>query len=138
MRGSLRIDPNDTAHPPALNLFDFGFDRLESYNPVEQEKLINGAIALYEYLFGALLGAELTAKQGLLFQFLARLMMVIPGATIYTLIELVESPDAIRSHLHKLDAPSRLFFEKQFFASIYDGTPQQIISRLWMIIGKEA
>jgi hypothetical protein len=132
------IDPNDVEHPPALNLFDFGLDRLESYSPVEQEKLINGAIALYEYLFGALLGAELTARQGLIFRFLARLMMVIPGATIHTLIELIEDTDAIRSHLHKLDPTSRLFFEKQFFAPIYDNTRQQIVSRLWMIIGNRS
>jgi hypothetical protein len=51
-------------------------------------------------------------------------MMVIPGATIYTLIDLVESPETIRSHLHKLDPPSRLFFEKQLFAPVYINTRQ--------------
>jgi hypothetical protein len=50
------IDPNDVENPPALNLFDFGLDRLQQYEPVEREKMINGAIALYEYIFGALLG----------------------------------------------------------------------------------
>ena len=48
------IDPNDIENPPCLNLFDFGLDRLEGYDPVEREKLVNGAIALYEYMFGAL------------------------------------------------------------------------------------
>jgi hypothetical protein len=47
------IDPNDIGYPPCLNLFDFGLDRLTNYDPVEREKLINGAIALYEYMFGA-------------------------------------------------------------------------------------
>ena len=46
---------------------------------MEREKLLNGAIALYEYLFGALLGAELTQKQGVIFRYLARLMLTVPG-----------------------------------------------------------
>ena len=33
------IDPNDTENPPALNLFDFGLDRLDTYSPLEREKL---------------------------------------------------------------------------------------------------
>jgi hypothetical protein len=49
--------------------------------------LVNGAISLYEYVFGALLGAELTARQGVIFRYLARLMMVVPGATIHTLMD---------------------------------------------------
>jgi hypothetical protein len=90
------IDPNDIEHPPCLNLFDFGLERLSTHSPVEREKLKNGAIALYEYLFGALLGAELTGRQGMIFTFLARLMMTIPGATIHTLMDLVENPEETR------------------------------------------
>ena len=74
------IDPNDIEYPPALNLFDFGLERLIHFNIVDREKLINGAIALYEYLFGALLGAELTQRQGVIFRFLSRLMMTVRGA----------------------------------------------------------
>ena len=58
------IDPNDIEYPPCLNLFDFGLERLTRYDIVEREKLVNGAIALYEYMFGALLGADLTQRQG--------------------------------------------------------------------------
>ncbi|WP_202621661.1 hypothetical protein, partial [Mycobacterium tuberculosis] len=79
------IDPNDIAYPPCLNLFDFGLDRLDRYSPVEREKLLNGAIALYEYMFGALLGADLTQRQGVIFRYLGRLLMTVPGATIHTL-----------------------------------------------------
>jgi hypothetical protein len=57
------IDPTDIDNPPALNLFDFGLERLTRYGRLEREKLLNGAIALYEYLFGALLGAELTRSR---------------------------------------------------------------------------
>jgi hypothetical protein len=79
------IDPNDIENPPCLNLFDFGLDRVGDYNPRERETLINGAISLYEYMFGALLGAELTNRQGVIFRYLARLLMVVPRPTIYTL-----------------------------------------------------
>jgi hypothetical protein len=71
------IDPNDILGPPCLNLFDFGLSRLKNYSPLEQEKLITGTIAPYEYLFGALLGAELTNRQGVIFRYLASLLMVV-------------------------------------------------------------
>ena len=125
------IDPNDIEHPPCLNLFDFGLDRLTRYDPVEREKLVNGAIALCEYMFGALLGAELTQRQGVIFRYLARLLMVVPGATIHSLRQFMETPEAVRPYLNKLDPVSRLFFETQFFASVYDDTRQQILTRLW-------
>ncbi|MBV9482313.1 MAG: ATP-binding protein [Acidobacteria bacterium] len=128
------IDPNDIEHPPCLNLFDFGLDRLSHYDPVEREKLINGAIALYEYMFGALLGADLTQRQGVIFRYLARLLMVVPNATIHTLREFMESPEKTRPYLSKLDPTSKLFFETQFFASVYDDTRQQILTRLWGVI----
>jgi len=73
------IDPADIETPPALNLFDFGLDRIKDYSPTDQEKLVNGAIAMYEFMFGALLGAEMTNRQGVIFRYLARLMMVVPN-----------------------------------------------------------
>jgi hypothetical protein len=128
------IDPNDVEYPSALNLFDFGLERLTRYNPVEREKLVNGAIALYEYLFGALLGAELTQRQGVIFRFLARLMMTVRGATIHTLMEFMDDPNATRLHLSKLDALSRRFFETQFFSKTFNDTRRQILTRLWGVI----
>src|SRR4051812_29087805 len=128
------IDPNDIEHPPCLNLFDFGLARLAAYNPVEREKLINGAIALYEYLFGALLGADLTQRQGVIFRYLARLMMTVPGATIHTLMQFMEEPDAVQPHLDKLDATSRHFFRSQFFSPSFNDTRQQILTRLWGVL----
>jgi hypothetical protein len=128
------IDPNDIEYPPALNLFDFGLDRLTRYSPVEREKLVNGAIALYEYLFGALLGAELTQKQGVIFRFLARLMMTVPGATIHTLMQFMDDPETTRPYLSKLDSVSLRFFETQFFSKNFNDTRQQILTRLWGVI----
>lgn len=128
------INPHDIEYPPCLNLFDFGLERLERYGRVEREKLINGAIHLYEYLFGALLGADLTQRQGVIFRFLARLMMTVDGATIHTLMQFMEDPEATRPLLHKLDPVSRRFFETQFFSKTFDDTRRQILTRLWGVL----
>jgi hypothetical protein len=125
------IDPNDTKNPPCLNLFDFGLDRLNTHDPVEQEKLKNGAIALYEYLFGALLRSEMTSRQDLVFTFFARLLMTIPGATIRTLMDLIKQPELTRQHFSKLDPVSKLFFEEEFFSKLFNTTRQSILARLW-------
>ena len=128
------IDPTDIDNPPALNLFDFGLERLTRYSPMEREKLLNGAIALYEYLFGALLGAELTQKQGVIFRYLARLMMTVPGATIRTLMGFMEDPESTRPYLSRLDPTSQHFFQTQFFSKAFDNTRQQILTRLWGVL----
>jgi len=128
------IDPTDIEYPPCLNLFDFGLERLTQYTLVDRERLINGAIALYEYLFGALLGAELTQRQGVVFRYLARLLMVVPGATVRTLLQFMENPESTRLHLARLDPMSRQFFETQFFSTKFDDTRQQILTRLWGVL----
>jgi hypothetical protein len=128
------IDPTDILHPPCLNLFDFGLSRLQRYSPLERETLINGAISLYEYLFGALLGAELTNRQGVIFRYLARLLMVVPGATIYTLMDFMEDPQLVRPYLSQLDPSSARFFQTLFLASGFDNTRQQILMRLWGVL----
>lgn len=128
------IDPNDIEYPPCLNLLDFGLERLEQYGSIERERLINGAIALYEYLFGALLGADLTQRQGVIFRFLARLMMTVPGATIHTFMQFMEDPEATRPHLSQLEPVSRRFFETQFFSKAFKDTRQQILTRLWGVL----
>lgn len=128
------IDPNDIAYPPCLNLFDFGLDRLDRYSPVEREKLLNGAIALYEYMFGALLGADLTQRQGVIFRYLGRLLMTVPGATIHTLREFMEDPEAARPHFSALEGSARHFFETQFVSEAFKDTRQQILNRLWGIL----
>ena len=128
------IDPNDIEHPPALNLFDFGLDRLGGYAPKDREMLLNGAVALFEYMFGALLGAELTNRQQVIFRFIARLMMVVEGATIHTMREFMESPEATRPYLDRLDPTERHFFETQFYEGTYNDTRKQILARLWGVL----
>lgn len=128
------VDPADIEYPVALNMFDCKQDRMDEYSLVEREKLLNGIIALYSYLFGALLGAELTDKQGVIFKYLARLMLVIPGATIHTMRELMEDAEPFRPYVAKLDATTQRFFETQFFSRSFAATKQQIARRLWSVL----
>ena len=60
--------------------------------------------------------------------------MTVRGATIHTLMEFMENPEATRAHLHKLDAVSRRFFETQFFSKSFNDTRQQILTRLWGVV----
>jgi Type IV secretion-system coupling protein DNA-binding domain len=128
------IDPTEIDAPPALNLFDFGLERAHSYNALEREMLVNGAISLYEYVFGALLGAELTARQGVIFRYLAHLLMVVPDATIHTLIDFMEEPEKIAPYIGKLEGSARRFFETQFLSRFFNDTRQQILTRIYGVL----
>lgn len=110
----LIIDPTDTRFPLALNMFDIGQDELEELDPVAREMVFNGTVELYVYLFGALLSAELTQKQDVLFRYLARLMLVIPNATLNTLRDVIENGEKYHQHIAKLDHQSQEFFRTQF------------------------
>lgn len=128
------VDPTDIEYPVALNMFDCKQDRIDGYGLVEREKLLNGIIALYSYLFGALLGAELTDKQGVIFKYLARLMLVIPDATIHTMRQLMDDATPFKPYIAKLDPTTRQFFETQFFSRSFAQTKQQIARRLWSVL----
>jgi hypothetical protein len=128
------IDPTDIETPPCLNLFDFGQGRLKAYSEVQQEQLVNGAVSLYEYLFGALLGAELTQRQGVFFRYLARLMMVVPGGTIYTLMDFMEHPEKTHEYLSKLNFSTQKFLTTQFCSPSFETTRRQITMRLWGVL----
>ncbi|MEW8077963.1 MAG: DUF87 domain-containing protein [Candidatus Thiodiazotropha endolucinida] len=128
------IDPRDIDHPVSLNMFDFNRSRLSGYAPVDQEKILNATIELYEYFFGALLGAELTQRQGLLFKYLARLLIEIPDATIHTLRQLMEDGEPFRPYMAQLTGTARSFFATRFFDRSFSETKKQILTRLWGVL----
>ena len=128
------IDPTDIEYPPCLNLFDFGLSRLKNYSALERETLINGAIALYEYIFGALLGAELTNRQGANFRYLARLMMIVPNATIFTLIDFLREPQKVEPYINQLGGSAAEFFKGEFCHDDFAGTRKQIRDRLFGVL----
>jgi hypothetical protein len=117
-----------------LNMFDFNRDRLSGYAPVDREKILNATIELYEYFFGALLGADLTQRQGLIFRYLARLLIEIPDATIHTLRELMEDGERFLPYMERLSGTARSFFATQFFDRKFGETKKQILTRLWGVL----
>ena len=132
------IDPADVEFPPSLNLFEVNTGRLEQYGAADRERALNGLVELYETFFGALLGAELTQKQGVIFRYLARLMLSIPGATIHTLMEVMEDGRPYRAHMDALDGSARHFFATEFFHPSFAATKKQILKRLWGVLSTPA
>tara|TARA_R110002073_G_scaffold69054_6_gene171317 strand:- start:7495 stop:10341 length:2847 start_codon:yes stop_codon:yes gene_type:complete len=128
------IDPADVEFPVALNLFAFDQSRLDGYGRADRERVLNSVIDLYEYFFSALLGAELTQKQGVVFHYLARLMMVVPDATVQTLRELMEDGRPFKKYMTKLDGSARRFFKTEFFSPSFTATKKQILRRLWGVL----
>lgn len=132
------IDPSDVLHPVALNLFDAHLDRVKDYDPVDRERVMNGVVELYETFFDALLGAELTARQDVVFRYIARLMLTIPGATIHTLMEIMEDGKSFKPHMERLEGSARRFFETEFFSPSFAQTKSQILKRLWGVLSTPA
>ena len=52
-------------------------------------------------------------RQGVVFHFLAKLLMTVEGATINTMLDFVESPETIRPYLDRVDDTTRRFFESR-------------------------
>jgi len=132
------IDPADVEFPAALNLFDAHVDRVRDYSAADRERVLNGVVELYELFFGAFLGAELTQKQGVIFRYLARLMLAIPNATIYTLIKIMEDGQPYKRYMALLDGAAKHFFETEFFHPSFAATKKQVIRRLWGVLSTPA
>lgn len=132
------VDPSDVEYPAALNLFDMHLDRVRQYNAADRERVLNGVVELYELFFGAFLGAELTQKQGVVFKYLARLMLVIPDATIHTLMRIMEDGRPFKPYMEKLDGSARYFFETEFFHPSFAATKKQVLRRLWGVLSTPA
>lgn len=131
------LDPADTEWPLKLNLFDVNRDRLDQLPRGQREQILAGIIELYDYIFGALLGSELTAKQSVVFRFLAQLMLAIPDANIHTLRLLLEDPAPFLPHLAKLPTTARSFLEHNLFAPKereYVQTRKQVLRRLYDLL----
>jgi hypothetical protein len=130
----LIVDASDVEHPIALNLFDLGGVSMASMSLSEREQATNATVQLYEYVIGGLFGSELTAKQGTVFKFLIRLMLSIPGATIYTLRDCLEEPTKFLAEMDLLPATARQFFKQEFVGKGFAPTRKQILSRLYGVL----
>ncbi|HWA92085.1 MAG TPA: hypothetical protein VG889_18745 [Rhizomicrobium sp.] len=131
----LLITPRDIAHPPAINIFDVNRERLGGYDEATKEQVTAGVIQTFDYLFGGLLGADLTAKQGVFFRFVARLMLALPEtlgrtATILDMISLMDDAAPYRKAIESLPPIQRNFFERDFASKTFAQTKEQIRYRL--------
>ena len=133
------VSPKDIEHPPALNIFDVNRDRLASYSEAAKEQVTAGVIQTFDYLFAGLLGADLTAKQGVFFRFVARLMLALPEtlgrtATILDMLALMDDPAPYRKAIESLPPIQRNFFERDFVSKTFAQTKEQIRYRLNAIL----
>ena len=130
------IDPEDIEYPVCLNLFSVGQDRIESYDPLERERLTNSIIELYDFVLGSLLSAGMTSKQSVVFRYVTRLMFHIPDASIHTLRELMEpgGTEKYREHIAKLEGTPRRFFETEFDTKEFTATKTQVLRRLYGVL----
>ncbi len=129
------ITPKDTKHPPAINIFAVNQGRLNSYDEATKEQITAGVIQTFDYLFAGLLGADLTAKQGVFFRFVARLMLSLPetmgrNATVLDMIALMDDATPYREAIERLPPIQRAFFERDFASKTFAQTKEQIRYRL--------
>ena len=128
------VNPADYEWPLRLNIFDIPRDRLARMSPGLREQTRAGIIELYDYIFGGLLGADLTQKQSVVFRYIAALMIDIPDATIQTLRQLLENPAAFGPYIAKTKGTTRAFFENEFMSRQFADTRSQIIRRLYGLL----
>ncbi len=130
------IDPEDVEYPASLNMFALS-SGTSTTDLLQKQMLINSTVDLYEYMFGALFGAEMTSKQGVIFRYVAKLMAEIPNATVHTLRQLLEDGRPFQKYIDQLDGSSKAFFDTQFFTSSFGQTKKQILSRLWAVLANQ-
>lgn len=130
------IDPEDIAFPVALNLFSVGQERLTGYSAVDQERLTNSILELYDFVLGSLLGSGMTSKQNVVFRYVTRLMLHIPDATIHTLRELMEPGGTVKYQdaIDRLDGTARKFFASEFDGKEFTSTKAQVLRRLYGVL----
>ena len=127
------IDVEDVEHPPALNLFSLG--QGDELSPRDKEAFYNSTVSMLDYVFKALLGAELTSRQSTLFMFSIQLLMEVRGATIDTMITLMEKNGLshFRRELERLSPDAQRFFATKFDAKEFEQTKSQVTDRLFAI-----
>jgi hypothetical protein len=128
------IDVEDVEYPVALNLFDMGGDTA-NLSPRDREALHNSTVSMLDYIFRALLGADLTSRQSTLFNFTITLLLTIPNATLDTMIDLMQPKGLAKyaRYLDGMDSDTKLFFSTKFEAKEFEQTKSQVVDRLFAV-----
>ena len=131
------LDAADVEFPIAVNLFDMKLDRIAGMSMLDREKLMNSALEMYDFIIGSLLQSEMTSRQStLFFRFVTRALFAIPGTTVTTsratccktVQKNINPPSTRRS-----DQPD--FFASEFESSVFRQTKEQVIARLYAVLG---
>ena len=131
------LDVEDVEWPISLNLMQLSVADNDDLSPRDKEAFRNSTLSMLNYFFRSLLstGAELTARQSTVFNFLIQLMMEIPNATLDTLIDILE-PNGINKYsqyIQKLDAGGQRYFHSQFNDQQSKRTKAELINRIYAI-----
>jgi hypothetical protein len=133
------INPRDINYPPALNVFSMNQARLGRYDEAMREQVTASVIQTFDYLFTGIFSAELTAKQGVFFRYVARLLLTLPetmgrNATILDMLHLMSDAGPYQKAIAALPPIVRSFFEQDFNSRTFTQTKEQIRYRLQAII----
>lgn len=132
------LDPTDIA-PPALNMFDPGTQWSRMWSPTQRAQVENQTISMFGYIFSTT-SMPLTPKQQVGFAFVVRLLFKIEGATVHTLLDILDekakslSQSRFAPFISRLDEMSRRFFENDFYPGGFDETKGQIRQRLYNVL----
>jgi hypothetical protein len=130
------LDAADVEFPIAVNLFDMKLDRVAALSLLEREKLTNSALEMYDFIIGSLLQSEMTSRQSTLFRFVTRALFGIPDATIHTFHDILQNgPGKYQGAIDTLDETTRQFFTTDFNNPQFKQTKEQVIARLWAVLG---
>ena len=135
------VEPRDIAYPLAANIF-----RADYHSMADdiKESYVSDIIDIFEYIFTALLDAEMTERQSNLFNYAVRLLVTIPESTIYSFIDLFTTDKQGRfvnqatyaPYIEKLDADARQFYENDFLYD-YKDTKVQVRARLRGVLSQK-
>ena len=132
----LMVDIDDLDYLPSVNLFGLGAG-LNRLGGRDREKAILSTVQVTEYVIGGLMGvgSELTTKQGVPFKYLIRLLLTVPDANLFTLLDVLESPQKYTEAMGALQGTARLFFEKEFMDRQFTSTRKEIARRCYDVLG---
>jgi hypothetical protein len=132
------LDAADVDYPIAVNLFDMKLDRLSAFSNLEREKVMNSTLEMYDFIIGSLLQSEMTSRQSTLFRFVTRALFAIPDATIHTFHDILQNgATKFQSYIDALDPTTRQFFASDFNSAQFKQTKEQVIARLWAVLGNQ-
>ncbi len=133
------INPRDTEHPVAINIFALNQERLARYDATTREQVTAGVIQTFDFLFSSLFDLDLSGKQQVFFRYVTRLMLSLPdtmgrNATILDMLSLMQDPTPYLPAIQALPPIQREFFERDFMSKTFAQTKEQIRYRLQGIV----